>query len=85
MASICSTCKYNGGCFGDLREVFNIPESTPKFWDSFIFCKRPGTEVNAEPYKSTRITFNDNTALVIPAKTLKDCNLWEANNGTKTD
>lgn len=73
MTSICSTCKYNGGCFGDIREVFNIPETEtiPGFWDSFIFCKSPD--------KSTRITFNDNTALVLPAKTLKDCNLWEAN------
>ena len=71
MASICSTCKYNGGCFSDLRETFDIPEQTPKFWDSFIFCKRPD--------KSSRIAFNDHTALVLPAKTLKDCNLWEAN------
>jgi hypothetical protein len=67
MANICSTCKYNGGCFADIRETFNIPETetTPGFWDSLIFCKSP----------------DKNTRLVLPAKTLKDCNLWEANDG----
>ena len=76
MSDICSTCKYNGGCFSDIRETFKIPETTPNFWDSFVFCKRPG--------KNSRIVFNEHMALVLPAKTLKDCDLWEASDGRST-
>ncbi len=64
MSNICSTCKFNGGCLGDVRKFFKLEyTATPGWPDELILCKH-GNESHD----------------VLPTLPREKCSYWEVCN-----
>jgi len=52
MSSVCSTCKFNGGCIDDVIKVFRI-EDLRGFPGNAIFCKAHANELKTREFVVT--------------------------------